>query len=81
MMYRLLVTFSSTTNINDFSGFLDLRNERLVVTAEHTIPAGAILTSSGVMGVVYATGDDRKCQMVQAKVRCLHACLMLLDQR
>eukprot|EP01127_Copromyxa_protea_P003182 TRINITY_DN13041_c0_g1_i1.p1 TRINITY_DN13041_c0_g1~~TRINITY_DN13041_c0_g1_i1.p1 ORF type:complete len:1021 (+),score=196.04 TRINITY_DN13041_c0_g1_i1:367-3063(+) len=62
-----LECFACTTNINDFSGLLHYRNEAINVEAENTIPAGAILTSHGVMGVCYATGDDRKCQMIQEK--------------
>jgi magnesium-transporting ATPase (P-type) len=55
--------------INDFDGIIYDNNDKMhPITAENTMPAGSILTSKSVYGVIYASGIDRKCQMQQQNV-------------
>jgi P-type E1-E2 ATPase len=63
-----IVGLHRSSDINVFEGFLDVDGKRHSITAENTIPAGAILTSKSVYGLIYATGSDRKCQMQQKNV-------------
>jgi len=59
--------YPSSCNLNDFSGTLYAHGttgtKPIPLNANNTIPAGAILTSSQVIGVAYATGPDRKMQL------------------